>query len=213
MVQCNTPKLSVVMNNVVNSTVRNRRKAIGTRRIFKTISQFILLIHHCNQALAKILFIVSTSLLFNLKLLVNTVGSGVIMKSLIKAGLLGTALTAVIGLTACQSSTAPQDKPHHPMMHKDGDRGHHMKRHHRNMTPEQRAEWDKRRAERQMHYQQLQQACAGKPAGQTVQLKMADKTIEGTCEMRFKPKRTATVAPQPSTAQPLTPQPAAKPVA
>jgi hypothetical protein len=117
------------MNNVVNSTVRNRRKAIGTRRIFKTISQFILLIHHCNQALAKILFIVSTSLLFNLKLLVNIVGSGVIiMKSLIKAGLLGTALTAVMGLTACQSSTAPQDKPHHPMMHKDGDRGHHMKR-------------------------------------------------------------------------------------
>lgn len=80
------------------------------------------------------------------------------MKSLIKAGLLGTALTAVMGLTACQSSTAPQDKPHHPMMHKDGDRGHHMKRHHRNMTPEQRAEWDKRRTERQMHYQQLQQA-------------------------------------------------------
>ncbi len=111
------------------------------------------------------------------------------MKSLIKAGLLGTALTAVIGLTACQSSTAQQDKPHHPMMHKEGDRGHHMKRHHRNMTPEQRAEWDKRRTERQMHYQQLQQACAGKPA------------------------RTAAVAPQPSTAQPLTPQPAAKPVA
>jgi hypothetical protein len=31
-----TPKLTVVITKVVSNTVRNKRKAIGTRRIFKS---------------------------------------------------------------------------------------------------------------------------------------------------------------------------------
>lgn len=133
------------------------------------------------------------------------------MKALIKIGLLTASLTAFAGLTACQSTSATQEQPNRPMMHKDGHKSGHMKRHQRNLIPEQRAEWDKRRTERQMRHQQIQQACAGKTAGQAIQIKMNDKTLEGTCEMRFMPKRPvrpANLATQPAAASQTAVQPA-----
>jgi hypothetical protein len=60
---------------------------------------------------------------------------------------------------------------------------HFMKRH--KLTPEQRAEMQQRRAERQAQFEQIQQACVGKTVGQAIQVKVGDKTIDGTCQIRL----------------------------
>ena len=46
-----------------------------------------------------------------------------------------------------------------------------------------------RRAERQAQFEQIQQACVGKTVGQAIQVKVGDKTIDGTCQIRFKPNK------------------------
>ncbi|MCW1283219.1 hypothetical protein MXE29_05175, partial [Acinetobacter baumannii] len=59
-------KLAVAINSVVSKTVKNNRKAMGTRRTFKRTLSFILYILHCNQQRKEKLSIVSSSLLSNL---------------------------------------------------------------------------------------------------------------------------------------------------
>ena len=118
------------------------------------------------------------------------------MKMMTKNLILAASLISMSILTACQSTTAATEKPsEHRMMgkHHGGDqRGHrhHMKRMTpENMTTEQRARWEQHQAERQAHFEQMQKACEGKSSGQPVQMKMGEKTIEGSCEMRFQPNK------------------------
>lgn len=60
---------------------------------------------------------------------------------------------------------------------------------HREFTPEQKAAWEQHRAERKARFEQIQKACDGKANGQTVNVQVGDKTLEGTCNLRFEPKR------------------------
>lgn len=128
------------------------------------------------------------------------------MKLITKSIILAASLISMGALTACQSTTAATEKSsEHRMMgkHHDGEyRGHHHgKRDHmkrmnpEKMTPEQRAKWDQRQAERKARFDQIQKACEGKTAGQTVQLTVGDKTINGSCEMKFKPSKMERPAP------------------
>lgn len=101
-------------------------------------------------------------------------------------------------LAACQSTMPPQD-PNAPKM-MDGPAGKHWMKHYK-LTPEQRADMQQRRAERKAEFEQIQKACTGQAVGQTIQVKMGDKTIDGTCELRFKPsKMNDRMAPPPAPA-------------
>ncbi len=124
------------------------------------------------------------------------------MNHLAKAVVLSLGLTAMVGLTACQSSsaTAPgtaHQLPEHPKHHRkpfDGD----FKRKHQLTDAERtqkRAEMEQRHTERKAHFEALQKACEGK-AGQNISVTIGEKTVEGTCEVHFRPNK-----PQP--AQPL----------
>lgn len=188
---------------------------MGTRRMFKMNLSFFYYIEHCNQHVIKKLSIVSSSLLFNLNALkVDVHLGGKYMKLFTKSIILVASLVSMGALTACQSTTAATEKsPEKRMMdkHHGGEyRGHHHgKRDHmkrmnpEKMTAEQRAKWDQRQVERKARFEQIQKACEGKTTGQTVQLKIGEKTIDGSCEMKFKPtkmERTAVPATAPTTA-------------
>ena len=115
---------------------------------------------------------------------------------------------SVAGLVGCQSTssataTPPEkmhgkhahfDKKHHDKKHRGEDRNLQHKK--PRLTEEQRAEWQKKRETRQAKFQQLQAACEGKTAGQTVNVQFGEKAIQGKCELRFQP-----VKPSPATAQ------------
>lgn len=149
------------------------------------------------------------------------------MNPSIKIGLLSLGLFALVGLTACQNTPSQNQAQHNKMMtgehhrhthpndrrglhHRDGASQHHYRgfdRHHDRrgaMTTEQRATFEKLRAERQTQRtaqrQAMQQACAGK-IGQEITIKFGEKMITGTCQVNFRPTRS-----QPSTpVQPATP--------
>ncbi|WP_111895181.1 hypothetical protein [Acinetobacter sp. MB5] len=89
-----------------------------------------------------------------------------------KVALVSATLLSLGTLTACQSMT----KPHDPMMEAGPHHGHHGPR----MSEE---EMEKRKAV----FEQFKQACNNQPVGAKVQVKLAEKTISGTCELRFKP--------------------------
>ncbi|HCK29204.1 MAG TPA: hypothetical protein DHW29_02705, partial [Acinetobacter ursingii] len=79
------------------------------------------------------------------------------MNKLSKVVMLAATVVTMGSLAACQSTTGPQEPPARHMMD-DGPQGKHfMKRH--KLTPEQRAEMQQRRAERQAQFEQIQQAC------------------------------------------------------
>jgi DNA polymerase II large subunit len=84
---------------------------------------------------------------------------------------------SVTALTACQSTPAPQEHPHHAMDGRHADR----------LSPEQRAERDQMRAEHKVMLKQMRQACDGKTVGQTVQVKAGTQTMDGQCHMVFQP--------------------------
>lgn len=86
-------------------------------------------------------------------------------------------ILSVGALTACQSTPEPQKHSHHHMDGRYADR----------LTPEQRAEHDQMRAEHKAMFKQMRQACDGKAAGQTVQIKAGTQTIDGQCHMVFQP--------------------------
>ena len=109
-------------------------------------------------------------------------------------------LVSIVGLAACQSQPKPADRAdlHPERKEMRGDHKHrfdigHKKDGHRfdkrkAMTEEQKAAMQTRRAERQATMQALQKACEGK-AGQTISVKVGEKTFDGTCQVRFKPTR------------------------
>lgn len=116
-----------------------------------------------------------------------------------KTLLLGTLMMTMFGLTACQS-TAPNTYADghrhgkHPMQ-RDGDRGFKQRP---QLTPEQRAEWQAKREQRQeqreqmreqhrLQRAQIEKACQGKRIGDRVNIQWNNRTIEGTCEVRFTP--------------------------
>lgn len=109
------------------------------------------------------------------------------MPSMTKLALVTTGVLSMGALTACQSTPTPQDvspKAHSHQKHHADSRGQHL-------TPEQREQFKQARAERQQVMRQIQQACEGKAAGQTVQIKANDKSINGSCQVRFVPDREA----------------------
>lgn len=107
------------------------------------------------------------------------------MNSMAKIALVGASLIGMGALTACQSTNTVQDKDaDHARMMQD----HHQK-HKRNMTPEQREHFQQARAERQQMMKSMKTACDGKAVGSAVQIKAGEKTIDGTCNMRFKADR------------------------
>ena len=106
-------------------------------------------------------------------------------------------LVSIVGLAACQSQPKPTDHPDRKEM--PGDHKQHFVKGHKKdghrfdkrkaMTEEQKAAMQTRRAERQATMQALQKACEGK-VGQTISIKVGEKTFDGTCQVRFKPTRT-----------------------
>lgn len=118
-------------------------------------------------------------------------------------------LVSIVGLAACQSQPKPADRADRKEMRGD-DMRRHNKDHHKGfdhkhgkdgrdhdgrrfdkrkaLTAEQKAAMQTRRAERQATMQALQKACEGK-AGQTISVKVGEKTFDGTCQVRFKPTR------------------------
>ncbi|WP_130804433.1 hypothetical protein [Acinetobacter ihumii] len=119
------------------------------------------------------------------------------MNKISKVAMLTATIITMGSLAACQSTSAPEPRQDRAMM--QGDHGKHFKRH--KLTPEQRAEMQQHRAERKAQFEQIQKACVGKTVGQAIQVKVGDKTIDGTCEVRFKPnKMNDRVAPPAPTA-------------
>ncbi|ENU11127.1 hypothetical protein [Acinetobacter calcoaceticus] len=109
------------------------------------------------------------------------------MKMTAKIALFSAAIVTMSSLAACQSTSQPQ-KPEHHMM-QDGPRDGHHRMKHREFTPEQKAKWEQHREERKARFEQIQKACDGKTNGQAVNVQVGDKTLEGTCNLRFEPKR------------------------
>lgn len=149
------------------------------------------------------------------------------MKNPIKAAFISVGILSLMGLTACQSPQKPTESKHHMQQKGDHDlrhkgersewhgrsRDHHERsdrNHHRTpLTAEQKADVEKKRAERHAQHQAkrqiLTQACEGK-VGQTVSVKIGEKTIEGSCELQFRPTRSdRTIRPVPNTTTPSTP--------
>ena len=54
-------------------------------------------------------------------------------------------------------------------------------------------------------FEEIQKACEGKANGQAVNVQVGDRTLEGTCNLRFEPKR-----PQPPMNAPAPVAPQAK---
>ena len=81
----------------------------------------------------------------------------------------------------------PMRGEHRPMQ---GEMRGHMQRG-EVLTDAQRAEmvkqFDQRLAQRQAQQQAIAQACQGKANGSAVQIKAGERTIDGKCEVRFKP--------------------------
>lgn len=102
------------------------------------------------------------------------------MNRINKFALLTGSLVILTTLSACQSTT-PSD---HSAWSKRGH-GHSM-RHHGEMSAEQKQRWQQHQAERQQLAQQRIQVCAGKSAGDSVQLQYHDKLKTGQCQVSFK---------------------------
>ena len=127
----------------------------------------------------------------------------------VKIAIASIGLMSIVGFAACQSQPKPADHADRKEMRGD-DMRHHNKDHHKGfdhkhgkdgrdhdgrrfdknkaMTEEQKAAMQTRRAERQATMQALQKACEGK-VGQTISVKVGEKTFDGTCQVRFKPTR------------------------
>lgn len=116
-----------------------------------------------------------------------------------KIVLMTSLLGSVLGLAACQSTPQSQHtgEGRHGKyaMPRDGERGYGQRP---QLTPEQRAEWqakreqriaqqDKIRDEREAQRAKIQTACQGKRIGDRVNIQWNNRTIEGTCEVRFSP--------------------------
>lgn len=86
---------------------------------------------------------------------------------------------------------------HHPM--KGDARGPISHRNNEPLTDAKRAELTKqfeaRLVQRQQREQAIFKACQGQTNGKTVQIKIADKTVNGQCQVRFQPNKPVAKAP------------------
>lgn len=98
------------------------------------------------------------------------------MKAMTKVALVSASLLSMGALTACQTTSVPQDAKQ-------------FKKHEHRMSPEMREKHQAHKAERKAFFEQAQKACDGKTAGQAVQVKVGDKTIDGSCVIQFKADR------------------------
>ena len=98
------------------------------------------------------------------------------MKALTKVAIVSASILSMGALTACQTTTAPQQA-------KDS------KKHHHNMSPEMREKHQAHKAERKAISEKIQKACDGKTVGQAVQVKVGEKTVDGSCVIQFKADR------------------------
>ena len=68
--------------------------------------------------------------------------------------------------------------------------GHRGEERMKNMTEEQRVQIQQQREQKRAQYraewEAVQQACAGQPKGQAIQVKLGEKLIKGTCIVKFK---------------------------
>lgn len=96
------------------------------------------------------------------------------MNTVSKIAMITASIIGVTTLTACQTTTAPQDAKKHDQ---------------RRISPEQREAFKAHQQRHRDMMQQIKTACDGKTSGQQVQIKTAEKTVDGTCIMRFKADR------------------------
>lgn len=89
-------------------------------------------------------------------------------------------------LTACQSTQGSKDDHQARMMDRQDRNQHHNK-----MSPEQREEMKQMHAQRKQMREQIQKACDGKTVGQSIQVKVGQQNVDGTCNMVFKADRKA----------------------
>lgn len=101
------------------------------------------------------------------------------MKAMTKIAIVATGILSLGTLTACQTTTAPQQKD--PRSFKGND--------HKRMSPEQRAAFKEHHAERKQAFQQMKTACDGKAVGTPIQIKAGERVIDGTCNIHFKADR------------------------
>ena len=100
------------------------------------------------------------------------------MNTLSKIALITASVLSAGALTACQTTTAPEQvKGPHQF---DGHRAEHHK------SKMHREQFKKHHEQRQQFAQQLQKACDGKAIGQSTQVTFGEKTINGTCSIHFK---------------------------
>ncbi|QIO08034.1 hypothetical protein [Acinetobacter lanii] len=106
------------------------------------------------------------------------------MNTMSKIAILTASVLSVGALTACQTTTAPKDaKGAHQFD------GRHADRMDRKMSPEQREAFKARQEQRKQAFEQIKKACDGKAVGQAVQVKLGEKTIDGSCAIHFKADR------------------------
>lgn len=86
-------------------------------------------------------------------------------------------------------------------MHRGGMRMH-------DMTEEQRIEvqkqFEQKRTERQAQWNTIQKSCEGQTNGKTVQVKVGEKTLGGTCVVKFQPQQPIPQATAPTASVPAT---------
>ena len=105
------------------------------------------------------------------------------MKTMTKVLLVSASVMSMGALTACQSTNN--------MSERDGRYANKMDKKHERFTPEQREQMKLKHAQRTELNQKIKQACDKQAVGSTVQIKAGEQTIQGTCDIRFYPERSA----------------------
>lgn len=100
----------------------------------------------------------------------------VTMKAMTKIALVSAGIISMGALTACQSSQSPKEQ-----------HGRMMDHHAHKMSPEQREEKKQMRAEHREFKKQLKTACDNKAVGTAISFQVANKTIDGSCVVNFRP--------------------------
>lgn len=102
------------------------------------------------------------------------------MNTLKKLAVITTSLIGAGALTACQSNTTPNE-----VQKSQQFKAEHSQR----FSPEKREEMRQLKAERKQVFEQIRNICEGKKVGTAVEVKAGEKTIPGTCAIRFEADR------------------------
>ena len=105
------------------------------------------------------------------------------MNTMTKMLLVSASVMSMGALTACQSTNS--------MSTNEGRYAKKMDKKHDRFTPEQREQMKLMHAQRKDFHKAAEKACDKQTVGSTVQFKVGEQTIQGTCDIRFYPERTA----------------------